>query len=162
MPGFAFMTAITTIVGQCLGAKNHKLAERYIYLTCVISAVLLSFLGAVIYIFARPILSFFTPDEQVILIAANCLHIVAFMQPFQVVTWVLNGSLVGAGDTKASFAITIASNWAFRTVASYTAIRFLGLGLPAVMFCYFADNIVRGILLYIRLRSGKWIGAAKV
>jgi putative MATE family efflux protein len=162
MPGFAFMTAITTIVGQCLGAKDHKLAERYIGITCGVSALLLSFLGAMIYIFARQILSFFTPDEQVISIAASCLHIVAFMQPFQVVTWVLNGSLAGAGDTKVSFLITIACNWTFRTVAAYIAIRFLGLGLPAVMVCYFADNIVRGILLFIRLRSGKWINAAKV
>jgi Na+-driven multidrug efflux pump len=161
MPGFAFMTAITTIVGQCLGAKNPKLAVRYTYITCGISAVLLSFLGALIYIFARGILSFFTPDQDVIAIAADCLHIVAFMQPFQVVTWILNGALKGAGDTKVSFYITIICNWIFRTMGSYIAIRFLGFGLPVVMLCYFADNIVQGILLYTRFRSGKWRAAIK-
>lgn len=162
MPGFAFMTAITTIVGQCLGAKDNKLAERYIYITCGISALLLSFLGLLIYIFARNILAFFTPDQGVISIAVECLHIVAIMQPFQVITWVLNGALKGAGDTKVSFYITIVCNWLFRTMASYAAIRFLGFGLPVVMYCYFADNIVRGILLFIRFKSGKWQTVIKV
>jgi putative MATE family efflux protein len=156
MPAMAFMTAITTIVGQCLGARKPELAEKYIYISMIFSALLLSFIASLLYIFARPILSFFTPDKEVIAVAQVCLRIVAFLQPIQVQAWVLTGALRGAGDTRWSFFITAACSWIIRTLGAVLMIRVFGLGLREAVMCMFADSTVRAILLFIRFKTGRW------
>ncbi|MDR0730499.1 MAG: MATE family efflux transporter [Treponema sp.] len=156
MPALAFMTGITTVVGQCLGARKIKLAERYIYITMAFSALLLSFIAALLFIFARPILRFFTPDEQVIAIAQTCLRIVAFLQPIQVQAWVLAGALRGAGDTRWSFYITALCSWLIRALGAVLVIRVFGFGLREAVFCMFADSTVRSLLLFMRMKTGKW------
>jgi Na+-driven multidrug efflux pump len=109
-----------------------------------------------LYIFAENILGFFTPDAEVILIATACLHIVAFLQPIQVVGWVFSGALKGAGDTKWTFYITAASTWVIRTLGAFLCIRYFGLGLREAVMCMFAESTVRTILLFIRFKRGQW------
>jgi len=161
MPGFAFATAITTMVGQCLGAKKPDLAVKLTYTTCWFSAATLTFMGGMLFIFARPILRFFTPDEEVIQIAIGCLRTVAFLQPFQVVAWVLAGALRGAGDTRWAFYITALTTWGIRALGAVLLIRVFGFGLQEAVYCMFADGVVRMILLYLRFRTGKWKTAVK-
>lgn len=161
MPGFAFQTAVTTLVGQSLGAGKPALAKRFTYVCCGIGAAALSVMGALLYIFAEQILSFFTPDQGVIEVAAQCLHIVAFLQPFQVAAWVFAGALRGAGDTKWLFYMTAISTWGVRTAGAFLMIRVFGFGLPEAVMCMFADGICRLVLFYLRFRTGKWVTILK-
>ena len=162
MPGFAFMTSITTMVGQCLGAKKENLAKRYTYLTVLYATALLSLIAVFLYVFAENILSFFTPDKEVIALAVVCLRIVAFLQPIQVTAWVFAGALRGAGDTKYTLFATAVCSWSIRALGSFVCIRFFGLGLQHAVMCMFADATVRMILLFTHFRSGKWRKAIKV
>lgn len=156
MPGFAFMTSITTMVGQCLGARKPALAKKYTYTTCLYAVGLLSIIATFLYIFAGNILSFFTPDQDVIAIAKVCLRIVAFLQPIQVTAWVFSGALKGAGDTKITFYITAVCSWLIRTLGAFVCIKVFGFGLREAVFCMFADSAVRMVLLFIRFKSGSW------
>lgn len=161
MPGFAFATAATTLVGQALGAKKKELAVKYAYMTVAVGAAVLTFSGIMIYVFARPLVTFFTPDPQAIELAVQCLHQVAFIQPVQVTAWILAGALRGAGDTKWPFYITAICNWGIRTLGAYLCIRVFHLGLPEAVLCACADCVVRAVLTYLRFRTGKWQQALK-
>ena len=161
MPGFAFATAATTLVGQALGARKKELAKRFAYQTVATGAVALTFSGIMIYVFARPLVSFFTPDPQAIDLAVVCLHEVAFIQPIQVAAWILAGALRGAGDTKWPFYITAICNWGIRTAGAYLCIRVFRLGLPEAVLCACADSAVRALLTWLRFRTGKWQNALK-
>ena len=161
MPGFAFATAATTLVGQALGAKKKDLAVKYAYKTVAVGASVLTFSGMMIYIFARQLVSFFTPDPDAIELAVQCLHQVAFIQPIQVTAWILAGALRGAGDTKWPFYITAICNWGIRTMGAYLCIRVFHLGLPEAVLCACADCVVRALLTYLRFRTGKWQQALK-
>lgn len=156
MPGFAFATAATTLVGQALGAGKKDLAERFAYRTVAVGAAILTFSGAMIYVLARQLVSFFTPDPQAIGLAVQCLHQVAFIQPVQVTAWILAGALRGAGDTKWPFYITAVCNWGIRTLGAYLCIRVFGMGLPEAVLCACADSTVRALLTWLRFRTGKW------
>ena len=156
MPAFAFQIAVTTLVGQCLGAGKPDLAHRFIRTTMLMAIITMSFTGMIIYVFATPIISFFTPSAEVIAMAAVCLRIIAVVQPVQVAGWVFAGALRGAGDTKMSFYITAATTWLIRTLLSVIAIRKLGLGLDAYIFCEDLEIIARCILLWIYFSKGKW------
>ena len=72
--------AVTTFVGQSLGANKPDLAVRYIRRTLLLANVVMVIAGVGLFIFADPIISIFTPDERVIVLAGNCLRILAFIQ----------------------------------------------------------------------------------
>ncbi|MBR1586487.1 MAG: MATE family efflux transporter [Clostridia bacterium] len=156
MPGFAFATAATTLVGQALGAGKKDLAEKFAYKTVAVGAAILTFSGAMIYIFARQLVSLFTPDPDAIDLAIQCLHQVAFIQPIQVTAWILAGALRGAGDTKWPFYITAVCNWGIRTLGAFLCIRVFHLGLPEAVLCACADSTVRALLTWLRFRTDKW------
>lgn len=156
MPGFAFATAATTLVGQALGAHKKDLAWRFAYKTVEVGAAILTFSGAMIYIFAPQLVRLFTPDPQAIALATRCLHQVAFIQPIQVIAWILAGALRGAGDTKWPFYITAVCNWCIRTLGAYLCIRVFHLGLPEAVLCACADSCVRALWTWLRFRTGKW------
>ncbi|MDD2956892.1 MAG: MATE family efflux transporter [Oscillospiraceae bacterium] len=161
MPGFAFATATTTLVGQSLGAKKPNLAKRYTKYTALLASCTLAVAGACLYIFGESILRFFTPDEEVIAIGYECLKLVAFLQPVQVLAWVYAGALRGAGDTKSTFYITAVTTWGIRTLGAVLLIRVFHLGLLEAVMCMCVDGFVRALLMYLRFRSGKWQHAIK-
>lgn len=161
MPGFAFATAATTLVGQSLGAGKPNLAKRYVWTTIAVGCSLLTLAGVGLYVFANPLVRFFTPDEGAIQLAAQCLRIAAFIQPIQAGAWIFAGALRGAGDTKFPMYITLCCNWGIRTLGAVLCIRVFGLGLPAAVICTCMDNAGRCLLTYLRFKSGKWQHAIK-
>ena len=156
MPAFSFQTAITTLVGQSLGAKKPDLASRFVRKTLLIGVCVMAFTGAGLYVFSNQLISIFTPDAEVIALAAHCLRLVAFMQIPQVAAWIFSGVLRGAGDTKYNFYITAATTCAVRTLWSVLAIRVFHLGLYATQIVVFVEIIIRLLLLFWRYRTGKW------
>ena len=118
---------------------------------------MMTFTGAVLFIFSRGLASLFTPDEDVIKIAVDCLHIVAFLQPVQAMAWIYAGALRGAGDTKWPFYITAVCTWLIRTLGAATVILVFKMGLPEAVVCMFADAAARCVWTALRFRRGKWI-----
>jgi len=143
-------------VGQSLGAGKPHLAEKYVKRTAIIAAIVMVFGTIGLYFGARAIISIFTPDEAVIALSVECMHIIAFMQVPQAVGWVLTGALQGAGDTRIIFGITLFTNWGIRCLGSVMAIRVFGLGLPAMQCVILCQGIAQMILFYLRYHSGKW------
>lgn len=156
MPAFAFQTAITTLVGQSLGAKKPHLAEKFVGRTMLISCSLMVVANVLLFIFAEPLISIFTPDADVIELGAQCLRVVAFMQVPQVVGWNFAGVLRGAGDTKYNFYVSAGTNWLIRTLFTILAIRVWGMGLVAAQYIIMVEILVRMGLLIARYKTGKW------
>ena len=157
MPGFAFATAATTLVGQALGAKRPDLAQRLAH-TCVLTSfVAMTLAGTGLFFLGPQVARFFTPDAAVIALASQCLQIVAFLQPGQTGAMVFAGALRGAGDTLWPMIIIAAGTWVIRAFAGgIVCIRILGLGLPAAVTCMAVESYVRCLLMYLRFRTGKW------
>lgn len=161
MPAFAFATAVTTLVGQSLGARKPRLAERYTWYTVAIGGILLSLAGVGLYVFAEPMVRLFTPDESAIAIAKKCLKIVAFIQPVQTTAWIFAGALRGAGDTKWPMYITAGCTWGIRALGAFLCIRVFHMGLPEAVICMCIDISFRCVFMYLRFRTGKWKTAIK-
>ena len=157
MPGFAFAAASTTFVGQALGAGKLDAADKYLKLCVKISMVVMVFAGAGLYFFGEYVAALFTNDDEVVVIAAQCLRIVAFLEPGQTGAVVFAGGLRGAGDTIWAMIITAAGMWLVRAlVGGIIVIRILGFGLPEAVMCMLAESYIRLILFYLRYRTGKW------
>ena len=156
MPAFAFANACTTLVGQALGAKKPDLAKRYAWRTVAVGLVVMFITMIGLYFFANPLVRIINSDADVVVLAEKCLKIVAFVQPVQVVTWVLAGALRGAGDTKWPFYATLLGNWLVRAAGSLLCIYVFHMGLAEAVICMCLDQVVRAVLMIYRFRQGKW------
>lgn len=161
MPGFAFATAATTLVGQSLGAKKPELAKRYVKYTVFIGAFVMLIAGICLHVFSLPLVTIINPDPDVVAIAQSCLKTVAYVQPIQVIAWIIAGALRGAGDTRWPFYITATGNWLIRALGSCLCIYVFKQGLEIAVICMCADQALRAVAMYFRYRTGKWAHAIK-
>lgn len=156
MPGFGFGAAATTLVGQCLGAKKEKLAEKYGKQSAYLTVSLMILASIAMYIWIQPIIHLYTDDPSVINMATSALKIFLYFQPLFGLFMVLAGALRGAGDTKWVMYFTIIGNWGIRLLFSIFFAYYLNLGLNGFWLAMGLDVIVRAGLITWRFLSGKW------
>lgn len=154
MPAMNFSAAISTFVGQNIGAnkferigkglKSTLLMINSISLTVTIFAV----------IFAGPLFSLFTDSKEVIEIGKQYIYIVT---PFYIIfstMFILNGVLRGAGDTLIPMIITLLALWAIRLPTSWLLsdeIGSMGIwwGIPIAW-------VFGAAFSYVYYLSGRW------
>ncbi len=156
MPAFAVSAAATTLTGQFLGAKKPEKAQSYVYRMCLYSLGIFAAMGALLFVFAKPLIRLFTPDEAVIALAVSCLRIVAVIQPVQALAFIFAGALRGAADTWSTLIIVMIGNWAVRVALTVIAVFVLHYDLVTVAYCMCADIALRCLLYFLRYKSGKW------
>lgn len=156
MPAFAFSVAATTMVGQSLGAKNLERAEQSASRALRSGLIWMCLMGVVFFVFRHQLMQIYTKDAKVIQLGEMCLIFISLGQPFQAVWFVLGGALRGAGDTRTTMLIAIASIWGMRIAVGWLLGIVLGLGLFGVWLGWAADFLLRAILIALRYRSGKW------
>lgn len=156
MPGFGFALAATTLVGQYLGAENPKLAQKSGYIAVKMASIVMGVFGLFFFIWPDIFLMIFTRDKDILNSARWCLRIVAISQPFLAGVMGFAGGLRGAGDTKWVLIITFTGIWGIRLTLAYLFVIVLELGLIGAWIAMSIDLIIRGLLLFIRFKSGRW------
>ena len=68
---------------------------------------------------------------------------------------VING-LRGAGDTVFPSVVAVFSMWLVATLGAFILAVPMGLGLPGIWIAFAADECLRGLLMQLRWKSGKW------
>ena len=139
----------TTFVGQNWGAKQPGRAREGVRTATVMSLIATAALGLVTFLLARPLMSFFSPEEEVIGYGVRFIRIVT---PFYIAVCfnqIYAGALRGVGDATMPTVIMLASFVAFRQV--YLAVtKALGAGFVAVALAYPVGWILCSTLLLIR------------
>jgi putative MATE family efflux protein len=156
LPGWGFSVAATTLVGQELGARRPERAQRATYVSFFFALIVMSVMGVILFLFNESILRAFTNDADVIQAGVTVLRTSGLMQPLLAAAFVFSGALRGAGDTRATMVITLASVWGLRLVTAYLLGITLGLGLLGAWLAIGVDFAVRALLVWLRFRSGKW------
>ncbi|MBP5166934.1 MAG: MATE family efflux transporter [Oscillospiraceae bacterium] len=98
MPMMGFNNAITTYVGQNIGAGNMKRVNRGIRTTLIISICCTLVVSVLMVLFGKYIMMAFGVTEKVLLMGVRGLSFVAFFYVFMAIQSVLTGALRGAGD----------------------------------------------------------------
>lgn len=156
MPGFGFAVAGTTLVGQGLGARDPKRAERSGYITYQMAAALMTVMGVIFILFPSSLIGLFTDDPAVVQMAVIPLRIIGFVQPLLAAAMVFPGSLRGAGDTRFPMYVTSLTIWTIRVPAALFLGLGLGMGLTGAWLGMATDLATRGIIFFLRFRGGHW------
>ena len=143
----------TTFVGQNWGAKQIARARTGVRAATIMSLVSTAVLGLLVFVLAKPLMGFFSPEPEVIEYGIRFIHIVT---PFYIAicfNQIYAGALRGIGDATMPTVIMLISFVVFRQI--YLAVtRALGAGFVAVALAYPVGWILCSTLLIIRyLRS---------
>lgn len=157
MPGFGFSIAATTLVGQNLGANQFDEAKRAGNITMYMAIGFMSIVGVFLFLFAKPVMMFFTNDAEVIAAGIPILRMMAFSMPFMAIARVAAGALRGAGDTKYVMWGTGVSIWVARLGVAFLLVNVFNFGLFGAWIGMFADHVVRALIFLFRYLKGEWV-----
>ncbi len=152
---FGFSIAAATLVGQNLGAKKPERAAQSAWRTVWIVSGITGFISLVFLSFPETISAFFISDPAVIGISINYLRILALSQIFMGLEIVLEGAFSGAGNTIPPMAVSVPGSAARIPLAYLMAISW-GAGVNGVWWAITLTTIIKGIVLAIWFKKGKW------
>jgi len=156
MPGYGFAVAASTLVGQNLGAVKKEEAEESALRAILMGTLFMTVIGLVFFFFPTLIIAIFTDLPDVMSLAARCIRIGAFEQPFIALSMILAASLRGAGDTRGPFAAVAASNWLVRLPLIYMVVYVWRLEVTYVWAATLIQFIVETALLAWRFLARRW------
>ena len=173
MPAWGYSTAASTLVGQSLGAGEEAEADDYGWQTLRIALATQLLVAGTILVLAGPIAALFGAGN--VALTADFIRVFALGIAGFSVARTLQGGLRGAGDTRWPFYGTTLGNYAVRlpvaalslpagftvTLVGVTVPLGLGLGLPAVFLAILGDYYTRGLVNWVRFRSGLWKTVAR-
>jgi len=156
LPAMAFSAAISTFVGQNIGANKFERIGKGLNATLLMISVLAVSISTLTVIFAEPLMRLFTnkDDVEVVAIGVKYLRIVS---PFYVVfslMFIFNGILRGAGDTVFPMIITILALWIIRLPISYLlSLRMDAIGIWWGIPIAWGFGVTASFLYY---KTGRW------
>lgn len=155
MSGFAIAMAVSTMVGQSLGANDPHRARRAALLGFAIGGSAMTLLGVTFLLASTWWARLFSSDPAVIEQAAGCLYLAGFIQAPFAAAIVFGSALRGAGDTTSVMLLNLASILIVRCGAVWVLSHF-NPTLHAVWMILCGELCLRGGMLYLRFASGRW------
>ena len=155
LPMMSLSVAITTFVGQNLGAGNYERARSGAKSGLVIGLIIMAVVLVPLYIFAPQIVTLFNKEAEVVEFGGLFIRIVAPFYLMFAINQVYSGALRGAGDTRSTMFIMLGSFVVFRQVYLFAVYK-LGGGVDAIVLGYPAGWVLCSILLLIYYYRGGW------
>ncbi len=164
IPASATGLAITTIVGQCVGAGDYKAAKAYTKKLLFWAYVMLWIENIFIVFLTPTIASWYNLSAEGDRLARILMwyHSAACVLMWPA-AWTLQAVLRASGDVKYLMTASIIIMWVFRIAFAYLLTwlnKLMGSPLPGVLCVWIAmtiDWLVRCISNITRIKSGKWM-----
>jgi len=157
MPMYALGLAVSSIVGQNLGAKQFERAVQAGWNVTGVGVSLMLLAGTALFLLAEPISHIMSNDADTIAFTTAYLRINAISEPFLAMNFVLGGALQGAGDTRSPMWITILCSWLIRLPLAWILAISCDLGTPGVWIAMTCSMICAGVFMAMRYGSRKWL-----
>lgn len=154
VPSMILGQALSSFVGQNLGAGKIERVKRGLLATMVLSIVISLSVTLVVILFKRQLMGLFTNTESVIEVGSQYLVVVSSCYIIFSVMFALNGVMRGAGDTLIPMFITLFSLWIIRV--PFAAALSKNMGEIGIWLAVPLAWSVGTIFSYIYYRSGNW------
>ncbi|QTA38933.1 MATE family efflux transporter [Thermosipho ferrireducens] len=154
MISFGLGSAVTTMIGQFLGAKDVKNAEKTVKVAFLVNFSIVFFLSSLTFFFGGSLTKFFINDPEVIKVGNIFFKYVSFSLPFFTSMTVFTNTLIGAGRTEQSMIIDITRLWGIRV--PLIGIMSAKYGFIGLFYAMIISNILALILAWLFVRFGNW------
>ncbi len=150
------VSAISTMVGQNLGANQDERAEEIVKKLLLAFSILSLTGSAVIYFLRIPLYTFFINDPEVLDAGSTFITFFVFSVPCFTIFRMVSGVFEGAGNTRPSMILSLIRLWGLRTLLAYVFYFFLGMGAAGIWAGMAIGNFGAAALSVAWLSKGTW------
>ncbi|NLX61360.1 MAG: MATE family efflux transporter [Tissierellia bacterium] len=158
MPITSFSIALTTFIGQNLGARKYERAKEGARFGIIAGLSLAEIIGIFIWIYAPRLIGFFNSDPEVIRYGVMHARTTSLFFFLLAISHCLSGILRGAGKTNIPMIVMLIS-WCLITISYITiAVRIL----PDIRVIYWAYPLtwsISSIIFIIYYKKSNWLSA---
>lgn len=154
LPAMNFAAALSTFVGQNIGANKFNRVKSGLYATLKMSSIIAITVSVAVLVFGKQIMSLFTPDENVIAIGQQYLIIVGSFYIVFTAMFTISGVLRGAGATIVPMFSSIISLWIIRIPGALILSKYFGE--VGIWWAIPIGWIAGFLLAYFYYLYGKW------
>lgn len=157
IPAMGLSIASSALVGQNIGAGKMDRALETNRIASMLSFIVLTVTGLMLYLVARPLTTAFMPEGgDAIEQGVQFIRILA--PTFGLIGWqmVVTGTMRGAGDTKASMMLTLVSQYLIQFPLAFLFSITLGMGSVGIWWSFAVANVVSTVVAVAWYMRGTW------
>ena len=158
MPANGIGSAISTIVGQNIGAGQKDRTDKAYHYALRMGALFLLFFGLILSrrFISQAMVTFFSTDERVIPLATDFLSLMAFWCWSNAFYNVTQGLFQGSGHTMITMIVDASRIWIFRLLTLWVCANVLNMGVESVWYAVVISNGTSAAILYGLYWTGIW------
>lgn len=156
LPSWGMANAAATLVGQNLGAEKPERAEESVWKTAHLNTAFLGIISVIFFIWAKPFVGIFAPDEVVLDYGVLALRIICMGYITFAYGMVISQAFNGAGDTRTPTYMNIAFFWVIQIPLAYLLALHLEMGFTGAMISVAVAFALHAMACIYFFRLGKW------
>jgi putative MATE family efflux protein len=157
IPAMGLGMAISTLVGQNMGAGNIERAARVAQLGAFFGFVVLTCAGLVAYAFAPALVAFFIPEDQAVIDeGARFIRIMCLAWGGMGIQLCLVSAFRASGNMLAAMVIALVSQWMFQFPLAYVLSKHTTLAARGLWWSFPVTNIAVAVVAIAWFARGSW------
>ena len=157
VPVMGLSMAVSTLVGQNIGAGNVERAAKAASLGAVVGFLLLSVVGGIAWLFAPTLISFFIPDDpEVIREGAHFLRIMCLAWGGIGVQLCIVSAFRASGNMLMAMVIAMVSQWMVQFPLAYVLAKHSKLGADGLWWSFPVTNVIVAVVSVCWFLRGTW------
>jgi len=156
---FGLENSAITVVGSYLGKKDLKMAKISAGNIFFVTEAITCFIGLIFFIFAKPFISIFSTDNDMIKEGIKMLRLMVFTIPLTSIFQAITGTLKTGGKAIYVMIFGIASPWLVRIPTAYLLCVKCNLGIYGLVIGFASDYVVRSTAYMISYFRKSWLTA---
>ncbi|WP_202048383.1 MATE family efflux transporter [Agrobacterium salinitolerans] len=157
VPAAGLSMAVTTLIGQNLGAGNIERAENFARLSITCGFVALSAFGVLVFAIAPQLVAFLVPSgPAVIADGARFVRIMALSWGGIGVQFCVIAVLRASGQMVQGMSIALLTQWVIQFPLAYVLSVHLQLGVQGMWWSFPASNLASAVLALVWFASSDW------
>lgn len=160
MLSYIFASAIgqaaQVVAAYHIGAGEPEEVDRKVKYTLRRALLVSAGVSVLLFLFARPVYSWFTTDEGVLGLCAAVMLVEIPLEMGRAVNIVMCRALQACGDIRFPITICVISAWIVSVGGGFLLGIIFGYGLPGIWAAQAADECLRAVLFLLRWKSGSW------
>jgi putative MATE family efflux protein len=157
IPAMGLSMAVSTLVGQNIGAGNVERAARIGRLGAWLGFGILTAMGAIVFLVAPHLVGFFVPgDEKVIAEGAVFLRTIALSWGFLGMQLCMTGVLRASGNMVMTMVLTLVSQWVLQFPLAYVLSKHAGMGARGIWLAFPISYVLIALVTLGVYAKGDW------
>jgi putative MATE family efflux protein len=154
MISFGLAGAVSTMVGQFIGARRFEDAERTVRTAFFWNVIIIGFLSILTFAYAKQVTKFFINDPEVIKMGDIFFKYISFSMPIFTSYMIYNNALIGAGKTVLTMIGDILRLWGIRI--PIIAVLATTMGFKGIFVGMIISNLIVFFVTYAFFRFSNW------